>query len=188
MGCNFSDSCAECSVGCGLGCDLYDDARREAAYEDDSYDWPSYHSYNHWDVYDDVFDDSPEPTSYVLPENAPEGAVSWLDVRDHLGEYGQVVGPIVATSYSVRQECLYKYYPEAGLTSLPPTYLSMGAEYPDNRCATVVVWGKYRDNFPYAPESLLRGEDVCVKGKPREWNGRIYIDLYDPSQIEILSL
>lgn len=58
MGCNHCDDCSECSVGGGLGCDLWepsgnshDDWMDEQSYGDDDYGW---------DIEEDETDDGPD--------------------------------------------------------------------------------------------------------------------------------
>ena len=51
-----------------------------------------------------------------------------------------------------------------------------------NQLFTVVIWGKTRDQFDYAPETL-KGEPICVKGMIEQYKSKPQIVVDSPSQI-----
>jgi hypothetical protein len=52
-----------------------------------------------------------------------------------------------------------------------PTFLNLGAPYPDPSRFTVVIWIGARDNFPAPPEAMYAGATVCVTGLIEWYDG-----------------
>jgi hypothetical protein len=63
-----------------------------------------------------------------------------------------------------------------------PTFLNLDKPYP-NHVFTAVIWGKDRDAFPYAPESL-HGRHICVSGAIQLYRERAEIVVSAASQIQ----
>ena len=111
--------------------------------------------------------------SSTAPEAAPcPEATNWTDADSVEGESGEIVGPVISTSYrpDVKGE---------------PTFLNVGADYPKSSRFTVVIWGEDRGNFPTEPESDFDQETICVNGDVFDYRGVSEIAVSDPSQIEI---
>jgi DNA/RNA endonuclease YhcR with UshA esterase domain len=83
-----------------------------------------------------------------------------IDAKDafrRIGKKATVCG-VVATA---------KYLKGSGKE---PTFLNLADTYPKHPF-TVVIWGKDRDQFDYAPESL-KGESICVRGLIEQYRGK----------------
>lgn len=93
------------------------------------------------------------------------------EVGQHIGDSVQVSGKI----YSGRWL--------QGATGRP-TLLNMGALYP-NQLLTVVIWGKDRMSFDYAPDKELIGKEVWVTGKVELHKDKPMLVLYSQEQVQI---
>ena len=104
---------------------------------------------------------------------APDGSISWNDAKSHIGERVTVYGPVKDSSF-------------LSSSNGQPSYIDIGAVYPDERRVTIVVWGEDRGNFPDAPESMYLGKTICVTGEVYSYENVCYIKVVTPSQIEVL--
>ena len=68
-------------------------------------------------------------------------------------------------------------------SSKQPTFLDMGAPYPDQPLV-IVVWGDERSHFSYPLESL-KGKSICVSGLVRLYRGKPEIVVSDEKQISL---
>jgi hypothetical protein len=68
-----------------------------------------------------------------------------------------------------------------GVSGVQITHLFFGQPYPDH-VFSGLVWGPYRRNFPYKPESL-EGHEICVFGKITRYRGKPTMVLVRPEQI-----
>lgn len=93
------------------------------------------------------------------------------EVGQHIGDSVQVCGKIYGG----------RLLP--GATGRP-TLLNMGALYP-NQLLTVVVWGKDRMSFDYAPDRELIGKEVCLTGKIELHKDKPQLVLYRQEQVTI---
>src|SRR6476660_7718387 len=80
------------------------------------------------------------------------------EISQHIGDSVQVSGKIFSGKWL------------QGATNRP-TLLNMGALYP-NQLLTVVIWGKDRMNFDYAPDKELVGKEVRLSGKLEMYNSK----------------
>lgn len=103
----------------------------------------------------------------------PAGAISWQEAQSHIGENVTVCGPVVGTNYAKK-------------VNGQPTYLDIGAAYPDTSGVSALIWGEDRSAFEHAPESTYEGQTICVTGEPYMYNGQCYIKVTSPSQIQVL--
>jgi len=62
-----------------------------------------------------------------------------------------------------------------------PTFLNFADTYPKHPF-TVVIWGKTREQFDYAPETL-KGQSVCVRGLIETYKSKPQIVVDSPMQI-----
>jgi hypothetical protein len=97
------------------------------------------------------------------------GAVSWNTARKHVGRVVTVRGPVVDTYF-------------ASSSNGQPTFLNLGARYPDTRRFTVVIWSEHRARFG-RPEVRYYRRTVCVRGLVEMYNGAPEIQLASPSRI-----
>lgn len=105
--------------------------------------------------------------------DACPGAINWRDASSVEGGQAVVQGPVVSASY------------QADVTG-QPTFLNLGADYPDHSRFTVVIWGQDRADFPTPPEVLFDGMTLCVSGEVYEYEGAPQIRVDDPSQLSTL--
>ena len=90
------------------------------------------------------------------------------DARAHVGEFAQVCGNIVDTSYS-----------PGSTRNL--TYLNFGKPHPKQEFS-VLIRGKNRKNFDYKPESLVNHQ-ACVYGEVALYRGKPQMFITLPEQI-----
>lgn len=105
-------------------------------------------------------------------DDACAGAVAWSDVEGDEGESRRVRGPVVDATYAVDVESR-------------PTYLNIGADYPDLNRFTVVIFDDDRSNFRTPPEDAYEGREVVVSGPLSEFDGLPQIVANDPGDITI---
>jgi hypothetical protein len=106
------------------------------------------------------------PVSSLCP-----GAVPWSSASSYSGQSITVSGPVISTD-------------DSSSSNGAPTFLNIGADYPDPSRFTVVIWGENRANFPSAPEDLYRGKSVCVSGTVTIYQSRPEIEVTAPGQIQ----
>jgi very-short-patch-repair endonuclease len=99
-----------------------------------------------------------------------DGAENWQRAAARVGQQVRVKGPVVATRYQAQ-------------TRGRPTFLDVGAAYPDPRRLTVVVWGQDRSKFPEAPDVAFAGKEVAVRGKVTTFRGVTQIDAAGPNAL-----
>jgi len=112
------------------------------------------------------------------PEHAEEfslidGAISWENASSYIGQFVTISGPVKSTKY-------------ASSSNGSPTFLNIGADYPDPSRVTALIWGEDRNLFPDAPESMYAGKMICVTGKVELYSGACEIIVSEPAQIEIV--
>ena len=93
------------------------------------------------------------------------------EVGQHIGDSVQVSGKIFSGRWMQG-------------ASNRPTLLNMGALYP-NQLLTVVIWGKDRMNFDYAPDKELIGKEVRLTGKVELFKDKPQLVLYSQEQVAI---
>jgi hypothetical protein len=114
----------------------------------------------------------PEDGVTLTISPTPRGEeISWDEAKSHTGEYVTVCGPVEGAHYA--QESNGK-----------PTFLNMGADYPDEERVSVLIWDDYRYNFPFEPELHYLGKWVCVYGFIYSYRGISTVEVYDLAQIQ----
>lgn len=103
----------------------------------------------------------------------PDGAISWDEAGSYVGQTVTVYGPVASTRY-------------VSSSNGEPTYINIGADYPDDNRLQVVIWGEDRARFSSAPESAYKGETIAVTGTLETYQGVLEIEVSSPSQIEVL--
>lgn len=99
-------------------------------------------------------------------------ALDWSQAANHVGETAAVRGPVVSTFYAATSEG-------------QPTFLNIGAPYPDPGRFIGVIWGQDRLNFPMPPEYLYKGRTICVFGTIKSYDGVPEIFITRSGQIKI---
>lgn len=84
--------------------------------------------------------------------------ISASEASKHIGETATVCDKVFGTKYLES-------------TSSAPTFLNMGAAYP-NSPFSVVIFGKDRPNFKEKPELYYNNKKVCVTGSIKEYKGK----------------
>ena len=103
--------------------------------------------------------------------NQPDGAISWEDAGDYVGESVTIYGPVKGTKV-------------AKSSKGQPTFIDVGASYPSTDRVTCVIWSENRGNFPSSPEVYYKGKNIRVTGTLYIYNGGLNIEVSSPSQIE----
>lgn len=103
----------------------------------------------------------------------PDGAINWTEAGKHVGETITVYGPVAGSKY-------------ANTSNNQPTYIDIGARYPDSSRVSIVVWGEDRDNFSGSPEKVYLGKTVSVTGEVYIYSGACNIKVQSPSQIRVI--
>jgi DNA/RNA endonuclease YhcR with UshA esterase domain len=111
-----------------------------------------------------------EPTPAT---SAAANAVDWNKASSHIGESVTVRGPVVGATY-------------AESSNGSPTFLNVGADYPDPSRFTVVIWGEDRGNFKEAPEDQYSGQTIRVTGTVSDYKGVPQIEVSSQSEIEVV--
>ena len=99
------------------------------------------------------------------------GAISWSRASRYIGRVETVKGPVAGAFY-------------ARSTNGSPTFLDLGADYPNPRRFTVLIWGRDRNKFR-SPENTYLGRTICVRGLIRLYRGGAEVFASSPSQIAI---
>lgn len=118
---------------------------------------------------DAVFEEADTAPSQELPN----GAIQWQEAYQHVGETATVYGTVADIEY-------------AGASDGQPTFIDLGAAYPDPNRVTIVIWGEYRNNFPELPEIMYEGKTLCVTGEIYLYRGVCNIMIASPSQVQVL--
>lgn len=102
-----------------------------------------------------------------------DGVLDWSQATAHVGETVTIQGPVKSTKY-------------ASGSDGAPTFLDIGASYPDENRVTVTIWGEDRSGFSSAPEELYRGQTIQVTGEIYLYEGTCHIEVSSPTQISVL--
>jgi DNA/RNA endonuclease YhcR with UshA esterase domain len=89
-----------------------------------------------------------------------------------IGKIATISGRVVGTKY-------------ASSSFGSPTFLDIGAPYPNRGRFTVVIWLENRANFG-SPENRYRGKSICIHGYVSSYRGTPQIEASSPSQIAVV--
>jgi hypothetical protein len=64
-----------------------------------------------------------------------------------------------------------------------PTFINVGADYPDPSRLTVLIWAENRGKFHPAPEDQYADGTICVTGTIQDYRGSPEIIVSSPDQI-----
>jgi len=107
----------------------------------------------------------PTPT----PDPCP-GAIPWNQAIDHAGQEITVIGQVMDATW-------------ASSSRGKPTFLNLGAVYPDPGRFTVLMWIDARYRFDAPPEELFMGKTVCVTGTIQIYRDGAEMEVEFPGQI-----
>lgn len=96
--------------------------------------------------------------------------VDWRDASDYIGEHISVRGPIVEVT-------------RASDMTGNPTFINIGAAFPDESRLTAVIWGRNRSGFHELLSRDLVGQSVCVSGEIKSYRGAAQIELRSRGQV-----
>lgn len=100
------------------------------------------------------------------------GAIPWSEVRNYLGQTITASGSITSVSYK----------PDVNGR---PTWIEVGAQFPDPSRLTLLIWGNDRPTFePQITEKII-GDKACVTGEVSEYRGDVQIQLRNSDQLAI---
>lgn len=88
----------------------------------------------------------------------------------HIGEEATVCGKVYGVKHVTKGS--------------GPTFINMGAAYPENPF-TAVIFGDDRKDFSYRPEDALDGRTICVTGRVKEYKGKTEIIVNTEAQINV---
>lgn len=108
----------------------------------------------------------------VDPAACP-GSTNWDEAASVEGQDTTIRGPVAGVSYR----------PDVNGA---PTFINVGADYPDSSRFTVIVWGQDRDAFTSTPENTYKGKKVCVSGKVASYRGLPQMEVSGPDQIQVV--
>lgn len=111
------------------------------------------------------------PTSATAAQSCPN-AIRWNDVRSYIGETITTAGPITRVTYK----------PD---TNGKPTWIEVGARFPDPSRLTLLIWGNDRTAFEPQITGQIIGDTACVTGEVSEYRGDVQIQLQDAYQLTV---
>lgn len=116
-------------------------------------------------------------TGFSAPQSimmaAPLNAISWSEASQHIGETQCVTGWVKKIAYNASDDG-------------QPTFLDIGAEYPDMHRLVIIISGEHREEFIPPPEELYKNKQICVSGQICLYDGVCSIEVNSPSQITVL--
>lgn len=100
--------------------------------------------------------------------------ISWEQASRHIGEKKALTGPVVQVT--TRED-----------VNGSPTFITLGAAFPDPSRFAVVIWGSDRSKFQSTLNmgNGLLNREVCVVGEIGEYQGQPQIILTEPDQLAI---
>jgi hypothetical protein len=118
-------------------------------------------------------DEQAKPQPGSAGPQIPDGAIEWTEAGKHVGETVTVYGPVEGSTY-------------ASDSNNQPTYINIGADYPDASRVSIVVWGEDRHSFSGSPEEMYLGKTISVTGEIYIYSGACYIKVQSPSQVRVV--
>ena len=107
----------------------------------------------------------------VVTQATTQKSISAAESVKHMGETITVCDKVYGTKFLES-------------TSSAPTFLNMGAAYP-NSPFSVVIFGSNRPNFKEKPELYYDNKKVCVTGTIKEYKGKPEMIISNESEIKI---
>ncbi len=113
-----------------------------------------------------------------MPVQVPEGAtcdnpISWQQAGQHIGQTVAVIGPLMKVTNRENSRG-------------NPTWVDVGAVYPNVQRLVLVIWGKQKPDFPMVRPGQLEGRSVCIIGQIESYKGIPQIELKTASQLRML--
>lgn len=106
-----------------------------------------------------------------LPGSSCETPLDWDSAREHIGQTRAIAGRVVAVTKSPPN------------TRGDPTWIEVGAPFPNSKRLSLVIWGNRRSSFPTDLQELI-GTRPCIVGEIQDYKGVARIELRTPDQIQ----
>ena len=101
-----------------------------------------------------------------------DNAISPATARGRVGQRVVVKGPVADAHFAVSGDG-------------QPTFLYLGAPYPDPSRLTVVIWGRDRSRFPRPPEEAYASTTICVVGTVETTPDGLGMEVEAPGSIAV---
>ncbi|MGI6221581.1 MAG: hypothetical protein ACOYIP_06925 [Coriobacteriales bacterium] len=121
-------------------------------------------------------------TSLYNAKLLPEGVIHWSEAKDHLGETVTIYGEVASTYFNWDEYERWVGFPELDITA-PPTFIEVGAKYPNEELVKIVIWGRNRGRFQSPPDQLFRNSTIVFTGKPYIYNDLVHVEIARPFSI-----
>lgn len=108
----------------------------------------------------------------VSAESPCPDAVPWSSIRNYMGQTVTTTGPVKRVTYK----------PDVNGS---PTWIEVGARFPDPDRLTLLIWGEDRPAFESKISQPIVGDTACATGEVSEYRGDVQIQLKDIEQITL---
>lgn len=115
----------------------------------------------------------------------PNGVIHWSEAKNHIGEQVSVYGEVASTYFDWDEYVRWIGYPEFAFDP-PPTFIELGAKFPNKELVKLVIWGRDRDKFQRPPDEAFKNSTVIVTGVPYLYADIVTIKVIDPANIRTL--
>jgi len=112
-------------------------------------------------------------TAGIIDGPSCENPVSWREARNFMDRHAAFIGTVAGIRY--RQD-----------VSGQPTWINIGADFPEPDRLVLVVWGRNRQALLGRLDGLRAGQTVCASGRVSEYQGVPQIEVEIASQIQEL--
>ncbi|MCO8164976.1 DUF559 domain-containing protein [Pseudomonas sp. 21LCFQ010] len=107
---------------------------------------------------------------------SPSGAtcdspLDWRAASDNIGQVAAITGPVIRVT-------------QKDNVKGQPTWIEVGAAYPNSSRLVLIVWGPDREAFGSQLSSTLEGKVVCAIGMLERYKGVSQIELKHASQLQ----
>ena len=130
----------------------------------------------------DYYIEFAEQDSRLNPESLPEGLIHWSQAREHIGELVRVYGEVADTYFDWDEYERYVGYPEVEVEP-PPTFLEIGAKFPNKERLRVVIWGRDWNKFKRPPDKQFENTVIVITGIPYLYKDMVHIQVSGPEGI-----
>jgi hypothetical protein len=114
-----------------------------------------------------------KPTEPTVAPTKPTTAIDWTEAKANVGKTLTVCGPVAGTFYATG-------------SNGQPTFIDLGFRNPDPKRFTVLIWGRNRVTFPFAPEQEYSGKQrLCAHGTVADFRGVPQIEAQAPASVTV---
>jgi hypothetical protein len=113
---------------------------------------------------------APENTVQISIGESCDNPLEWRGAAGRIGEHVAVSGPIMRVTH--RED-----------VNGSPTWIEIGAAFPDSSRLTLIIWGSNRPHFTAVLRQLAEGREVCAQGVVETFRGQPQIELESASQL-----